>query len=534
MILDRRNNQRHKSLQPLIVTLSDLEQSEISAVKLVDLNTDYIRVAAEKLLDGKKEFSLNITIPDADQMTVRLSARLEEIRPSDNSYHYVFRFDPFDTDNKTQLSKCLDFFTVIPDRRDVQTKTAKPGVMNGLAKDAERRITKPVFLKCMRYNRIEKMMEKNNYFYMRELQSGSRNRVIMKGKELVNCGSNNYLGLTAHPEVNRVAIETIQKYGVGSGGSRILCGTMDLHNKLERKLAAFIGGEDCIVYCTGQSTNVGMLSALLNKEDSVFIDANAHASIIDGVFASGAQTEFYKHNDMKDLEKDLGNADHKRPKLIITEGVFSMDGDIAHLDQIYELSRKYNAAIMVDDAHGTGVLGKHGRGTAEYFGLEGKIDIIMGTLSKAIGIIGGFVVANKKIIHYLKHNSRSFLFTTSLPPAISASIIKSVEIIETDFELRRQLWANINFVKKSFIDMGFDVSNTESSIIPLVLRNENIVYKMTGMLADEGIFTCPVAYPAVRKKESRIRVSVMATHTQEDLELLVSKVKKVGKQLEII
>jgi glycine C-acetyltransferase len=272
----------------------------------------------------------------------------------------------------------------------------------------------------------------------------------------------------------------------------------------------------------------------LSKNDQVIVDSKAHASIIDGSLTSGAHMLVFKHNDMRDLEKELRKMDHKMPKMIITDGVFSMDGDIAHLDIIYELGRKYNAGIWVDEAHATGVLGKSGRGTPEYFGLEGKIDIVMGTLSKALGAVGGFIVAKKSIVHYLKHMSRAFMFTTSLPPSVSASLLKSLEVIETEPKWRNQLWSNIRHLKSELLSLGFDTGNSESSIIPVIIGDDMKTGMMTGMLQDEGVFVSPVLYPAVRRRESRLRVSVMATHTEADIDQFVEKLKKTGKKLGVI
>ncbi|OGS46288.1 MAG: hypothetical protein A2539_02815 [Elusimicrobia bacterium RIFOXYD2_FULL_34_15] len=381
---------------------------------------------------------------------------------------------------------------------------------------------------------MKRLMNENIYFYLREIQSRSGNRIIVKGKELRNFGSNNYLGLTSHPLITEAAIKAIEKYGVGSGGVRVLSGTMDLHNQLEKKLANIKSGEDCIIFSSGYNANVGVISCLINKDEYVIIDEKSHASIIDGCMLAKANMVVFRHNNMIDLEKKLQKIPANVSKIIMTDGVFSMDGDVAELDTIHSLSQKYKAATYIDDAHSTGVMGKNGKGTAEYFNLEGKIDLTIGTLSKALGGVGGFLVASKDIIHYLKHNSRSFVFSTSLPPATCAALLKAVEIIETEPIWHQKLWQNINYVTKELRGLGFDIRKTESAIIPIIFKNDDSTYSITKELEEAGIFVSPVVYPAVRKNESRIRVSIMATHTENDLHYFLEKLTKISRKNKII
>jgi 8-amino-7-oxononanoate synthase len=452
----------------------------------------------------------------------------------DKKYKYGINFIEDQNIFETFLNDTKEEDTTYDDRRTNERRNSSKKSLDNNTRTRERRINKPVFLKCIRFNRIKNFMKNNEYFYLREFQSATGNSIVRNGKKMLMFGSNNYFGLANHPEVVEALIKTAEKYGAGSGGSRILCGTMDLHNQLEKDLSDFIGGEDCITYSIGYGANLGLISALLDKKGYLIIDENAHASIIDGALLGGTNILTYKHNDMKSLENKLRKLGKKQDKIIATEGIFSMDGDICPLDKIYELSQKYKAAILLDEAHSTGILGKTGRGTAEYFGLTGKIDLIMGTMSKSLGCIGGFVVSNKDTIHFLKHMSKSFLFTTSLPPSITAAIIKALDIIKTDSSFRERLWKNIDYTKKELVRLGFNVGQTNSSIIPVIVKEDKLAHVFVKMLEDKGIFVSPVIYPAVKKGEARLRISVMSTHTQDELTCLVNSIKKIGTKLNLI
>lgn len=505
--------------------------------KVIDLSKQGVTIYTDALLSISQRVNFKLLLPPS-YGSVQGNGRIMWGMEKKKHFQYGVSFYNIQNEEESkQLEHFLDSnlsISGIIDRRKGGRRKGKKTHTQSDKRKTDRRTNKPLFLKCIRYNRMKKLMKKDHYFYLREIQSGSENKIIRNGKELINFASNNYLGLTIHPEVKEAAIKAIEKYGVGSGSVRVLSGTMDLHNQLEKKLAELKSGDDCVVYTSGYGTNVGVISGLINKKDYLIIDEKSHASIIDGCRLSMANLFIFKHNNMKNLEKKLQEIDINKPKIIITDGVFSMDGDVAKLDTIYELGKKYNAAIMIDDAHSTGVLGKTGKGTAEYFNLEGKIDLTMGTLSKALGGVGGFVVSSKNIIHYLKHTSRAFVFSTSLPPVICASLLKSLEILKNEPKWHSQLWQNINYIKKELINFGFDIGNTESAIIPVIIGNEDLTYQITGRLEEEGIFVNPVVYPAVKKRESRLRASIMATHNEKDLQFFIEKLKKISKQLNII
>ncbi|MDD5131992.1 MAG: pyridoxal phosphate-dependent aminotransferase family protein [bacterium] len=423
---------------------------------------------------------------------------------------------------------------IIGDRR-TNTRRIDPNPEFAASKrNYERRIKNRLFEKCIRFTHWDNYIKQNSYFYLREMSSAATPQTIVKGSKMIMLGSNNYLGLSTHPKVKEAAIKAIEKYGTGACGSRIINGNFDIHNQLEATIAKHKGTEDCIVYSTGYMTNLGGISTILDKQSIAILDDKCHASIIDGCTLGQIPLAPYKHNNMKELEKKLIKyADHPN-KLIITEGVFSMDGDVAKLDEIYSLANKYGTAIMIDDAHGTGVLGKNGRGTVEHYGLEGKIDIIMGTFSKTLAGVGGFIAGSKKIIHFLKHSSRSFVFSAGIPAAVCAASIAAFEIIETEPQLRINLWKNINYLKNNLLELGYTLGETQSAIIPILTFDENKTYKLVGALEKAGVYCNPIIYPAVRKREARIRVSAMATHTISELSKALDAFKKAGKETGVI
>ena len=309
---------------------------------------------------------------------------------------------------------------------------------------------------------------------------------------------------------------------------------MQLHNLLEQKLAEFEGGEDCITYDMGYLANLGCIPVLVTKNDFVITDAKSHASIIDGCFLSGGTVLVYRHNDMQDLEKQLKKCKWKSNKLIVTDGVFSMDGDIARLDVIHNLAQEHNAAVMVDDAHAVGVLGENGKGTTEYFNLMGRIDIVMGTLSKALPGLGGFIVARKKIVDYLRSASRPFIFNLSLPPSIVAGVLAALEVIREEPKLRQNLWRNVRYLRENLQKLGYNTGNSEAAIIPVIIGNDMKTYQMVRMLEHLGVFVDAMVYPAVRKRESRLRLTPMATHSPDDLQKAIKALEKAGKELGLI
>lgn len=373
------------------------------------------------------------------------------------------------------------------------------------------------------------------YFYMRRIDSASQRETVVKGRRMIMLGSNNYLGLTTHPRVKEAAIKAIDKYGVGSGGVPMLSGTFDLHEKLEQKLAEFKKTEACIIYSSGFVANVGAISTLLGKDDLAILDEKVHASILDGCKMARCRVRVFKHNDMRSLEKVLrcyGTC--KGHRFIIVDGVYSMDGDIANLAGIKQLARKYDTALMVDDAHATGVIGRNGRGTAEHFGLEGEIDVVVGTLSKSLAGVGGFVCSSHEIVSVLKYAGRPFIFSTSLPPVICASIMAAIEVIQEEPQLLDQLWRNVRYIKEGLQKLGYDIGQSESAIIPVIIGDEKKMNQMVGELENLGIFVSPVAPPAVKKGTSRIRVSVMASHCISDLNRALDAFRIAGRKLDVI
>lgn len=388
---------------------------------------------------------------------------------------------------------------------------------------------------------IEELREAGQFFYRRTLVSGSANRAQVrdletgKVREMVMMASNNYLGLTTHPKVVEAGLKAQEKYGAGSGSVALLAGTLDLHRELEERLARFKGCEDAIVFPTGYSTNVGCISGLLRKGDVAINDRLNHASIIDGCKLSGADIRTFKHNDLRSLEHLLERCDEEyQGKLIIVDGVFSMDGDIAPLPDLIALARRFGARLMIDEAHATGVIGDHGRGTPEHWHVEGQVDLVAGTLSKGLGGIGGFVASTKEVVNYLRFFGRSYMFSTSLPPAVSASLIAALEVIAAEPELRSRLWENIRYFMGRLRKLGFDLGNAETAIIPVVIGDDTKVQLMCREMHEAGIFLNPVAYPAVPKRLSRLRLSLMATHTREDLDLTLDALERVGRKYGVI
>lgn len=391
-----------------------------------------------------------------------------------------------------------------------------------------------LFKRCYEFKEPEKVMEMGLYTYFRCISSAQEPEVIMDGKKVIMLGSNNYLGLTNHPYIKEKALEAIKKYGSGCAGSRFLNGTLDIHCQLEEKLANFVRKEKALVFSTGFQTNLGVISTLVGKSDVVYIDKLNHASIIDGCRLSFGKVRKFKHNDIKDLEKLVIEDGECPGKLIVVDGVFSMEGDIFDLPSLIPIAKKYNIRIMVDDAHGIGVLGKNGRGTAEYFNLEDDVDLIMGTFSKSLASVGGFIAGSKEVISWIKHKARPLIFSASPPPASVASVIAAVEIIEREPERREKLWENTKFLMEGLKNEGFDIGNTQTPIIPVIVGEDLMAFKMVQRLQELGVFANPVISPATPPGRALIRNSLMATHTFEHLEKAIEAFKKAGKELGII
>jgi 8-amino-7-oxononanoate synthase len=391
-----------------------------------------------------------------------------------------------------------------------------------------------VFDKCSRILEITEGLRKSgHYFFFRKLESPQDAEVTVNGKRVIMAGSNNYLGLTNHPRVKEAAIKAIEKFGSGCAGSRFLNGNLEIHEELETKLARFFRKEAAVIFATGYQTNLGTIGALLGRNDIAIIDKYNHASIIDGCRLSFGQVKKFRHNDMTDLERVLERAGDKG-KLIIVDGVFSMEGDIADLPNIVKLAKAYGARVMVDDAHAIGVLGEGGRGTAEHFGVEDQVDLIMGTYSKSLAAIGGFVVGSRVVSHCIKHTGRSMIFSASLPPALVASVSAALDIIEEQPQLRTQLWKNTHKMLKGYKELGYDTGTSETPIIPIIIKDGVKTYEMCRRLFENGVFVNAVISPAVPPGRELLRTSYMATHTEGQLNRVLEAFQKVGKEMGLI
>ncbi|RZK79021.1 MAG: aminotransferase class I/II-fold pyridoxal phosphate-dependent enzyme [Pedobacter sp.] len=374
--------------------------------------------------------------------------------------------------------------------------------------------------------------EKGLYPYFRAIESGQDTEVIIDGKKVLMFGSNSYLGLTNHPVIKEAAKKAIDKYGTGCAGSRFLNGTLDIHIELERRLAAYVGKEAAVLFSTGFQVNLGVISCLLDRNDYLILDEYDHASIIDGSRLSFSRSIKYAHNDMDDLRKKLSRLPEDAAKLIVADGIFSMEGDLVNLPEIVKIADEFGANIMMDDAHSLGVIGLNGSGTASHFGLTDKVDLIMGTFSKSLASLGGFIAGTEETIEFVKHRARSLMFSASMPPAAVASVIAALDIIESEPERIDQLWANTNYAKKLLVDAGFDIGHTDSPIIPVYIRDNDKTFMITNILSNNGIFVNPVVSPAVPSDSSLIRFSLMATHTFEQIEEAVEKLTAASKQVE--
>lgn len=384
--------------------------------------------------------------------------------------------------------------------------------------------------KLAKYDLPQKAKAAGIYPYFRMIESDQDTEVTINGKKVLMFGSNAYLGLTNHPKVKEAAIDAIKKYGTGCAGSRFLNGTLDLHIELEKRLAEFVGKEDAIIYSTGFQVNLGVVSCLTGREDYILWDELDHASIIEGHRLSFSTKLKYKHNDMESLEKQLQKCEPDKVKLIVIDGVFSMEGDIANLPEIVALAKKYDASVMVDEAHGIGVLGNQGRGTCDHFGVTKDVDLIMGTFSKSFASIGGFIAADNEIINYLRHNSRSYIFSASNTPAATAAANAALDIMLNEPERRERLWELTNYALKGFREMGCEIGHTSTPIIPLFIRDNDKTFKITCELFEAGIFVNPVVTPAVAPQDTLIRFSLMATHTKEQLDFALEAIEKCLKK----
>jgi len=396
-----------------------------------------------------------------------------------------------------------------------------------------------LFDKCYAFKRHEEVKAMGLYPYFQPIYENYGPIVKMDGREIVMAGSNNYLGLTTDPRVKEAAIEAIKKYGTGCSGSRYLNGTLDIHIKLEEQLAEFVGKEAALLFSTGFQTNQGAIVPLIGKDEYVLSDKDNHASIVQGTLISkglwGSDVLVrYRHNDMQHLEEVISKLPLEAGKLIVTDGVFSMSGNIVNLPELVRIARKYNARIMLDDAHGLGVLGKGGRGTANHFGLDSEVDIIMGTFSKSFASLGGFIAGEKPVIDYIKHHSPALIFSASMTPAQVAAVLKALEIIKSEPERIERLHYNANKVRRELKNLGFRVLDGQTPIVPVVIGEDLLTFKFWRLLFDNGVFVNAVISPAVPQGMQLLRLSFMATHEDKHLDIVIEKFEKVGKELALI
>jgi 8-amino-7-oxononanoate synthase len=394
---------------------------------------------------------------------------------------------------------------------------------------------KDLFEKAAAFTKADEFRREGLYPYFTEFTGGadhSEAEVTLGDRRILMFGSNNYLGLTTHPEVKAAAIEAIQRYGTGCSGSRMLNGTMDLHVRLEQALAEFMNREAALVFGTGFQTNFGALSTIAQKGDVIIADRNIHASILDGCLASFARTMRYRHNDIADLEHILRDLPRDEGRLIVVDGIFSMEGDTANLPEIVRLASRYGARVYVDEAHAIGVLGENGRGTSEHYGVESQVEMVMGTFSKSFASIGGFVASRRDVIEYIKHHSRAFVYSASLAPANAAAVLKAIEIIRREPERRERLLKTSERLRRELAGLGFRLLDGITPVVPVVVDDEVLVCRFFWELMSDGIYTNPVLAPAVA--HSLVRISCMATHKEEQIDRLLESMRRIGKRLELI
>ena len=388
--------------------------------------------------------------------------------------------------------------------------------------------------RCAKYTLPQEFMAQGIYPYFREIEGKQGTEVMMDGHRVLMFGSNAYTGLTGDQRVIDAGIAAMQRYGSGCAGSRFLNGTLDIHVQLEKELAEFVGKDETLCFPTGVTVNSGVISQLVDRNDYIICDDRDHASIVDGRRLSFATQLKFKHNDMEDLEKQLQKCEPDRVKLIIVDGVFSMEGDLCNLPAIIELKKKYNATVMVDEAHGLGVFGKQGRGVCDHFGLTKEVDLIMGTFSKSLASIGGFIAADSSVINWLRHTCRTYIFSASCTPAATAAAREALRIIQAEPERLEALWNVTKYALKRFREEGFEIGDTESPIIPLYVRNTDKTFMAVARAFEEGVFINPVIPPACAPQDTLVRYALMANHTFEQVDESVEKLKKVFKELEII
>ncbi|MFP7232289.1 glycine C-acetyltransferase [Bacillus subtilis] len=381
---------------------------------------------------------------------------------------------------------------------------------------------------------LDRMKENHTWQDIKQLESMQGPSVTVNHKNAIQLSSNNYLGFTSHPRLIKAAQEAVQQFGAGTGSVRTIAGTFTMHQELEKKLAAFKKTEAALVFQSGFTTNQGVLSSILSNEDIVISDELNHASIIDGIRLTKADKKVYQHVDMSDLERVLRKSMNYRMRLIVTDGVFSMDGNIAPLPDIVELAEKYDAFVMVDDAHASGVLGENGRGTVNHFGLDGRVHIQVGTLSKAIGVLGGYAAGSKVLIDYLRHKGRPFLFSTSHPPAVTAACMEAIDVLLEEPEHMERLWENTSYFKSMLVKMGLTLTQSETPILPILIGDEGVAKRFSDQLLSRGVFAQSIVFPTVAKGKARIRTIITAEHTKEELNEALDAIKKTAKELQLL
>ncbi len=422
------------------------------------------------------------------------------------------------------------------ERRLARPVAAEAEGMSGVAvRPAAPSQARSIFEKCRTYTAPDELKAAGLFPYFRTIESGQDPVVMMNGREMVMLGSNNYLGLTSHPKIKEAAIAAVRKYGAGCAGSRLLNGTLDIHVKLDERLAEFMKRPACITFATGFQVNLGVLATIAQKGDTIYLDRQDHACIYDGArLAIGADVKKFRHNDPSDLRRLLGIGSSKGGRFLVVDGVFSMEGDIAAIPEFVELCEEWDVGFMVDDAHGIGVLGRHGRGSVEHFGLEDRVDLVMGTFSKSLATVGGFVVGEVDVIKYIQHKARSLMFTAAPPPASVAAALAAVDIIEAEPERRQRLWENTRFMMAELRALGFDCGESKTPVIPLVVGQDENAFRMAMRLQDEGVFVNAVVSPATPPGRALIRTSYMATHTSQHLTRALEAFRKVGRELGLI
>ncbi|HEX2201802.1 MAG TPA: aminotransferase class I/II-fold pyridoxal phosphate-dependent enzyme [Longimicrobium sp.] len=388
--------------------------------------------------------------------------------------------------------------------------------------------------KCSRYTRAREVQEAGFYPYFVPIEESHDTEVVIGGERKVMVGSNNYLGLTHHPYVLEKARQALFRYGTGCTGSRFLNGTLDLHVELEEKLAALMGTESALVFSTGYQTNLGVISTLVGRGDHLFLDRLNHASIVDGAQLTYGTTHRYPHADLAALERQLSGVPEGAHRLVVTDGVFSMEGDIADLPGLVALSERHGAEVMVDDAHALGVLGPDGAGTASHFGLRDRVLLTMGTFSKSFASIGGFVAGPEAVVHYLKHHARSLIFSASMPPASVATVLACMEVMAAEPERRENLWRLTRRMQEGLVSLGFDIGGSQTPVIPVVIGGMEETFVMWKALFDGGVFTNPVMPPAVPESSCRLRISLMATHTDDHIDAVLEAFASVGREMAVI